>query len=92
MELRVLSDRAQSILTIDSTWGAHWDCSGDQIQISTCSNPRKSPVAYVHPSKYVDYKLNNDLGTANRCIKLLADAGYSQNDIPHEVIAINSLL
>ncbi|KGO71717.1 Extradiol ring-cleavage dioxygenase, class III enzyme, subunit B [Penicillium italicum] len=62
--------------------GAHWDCSGDQIQVSTSPTPEKSPVAYVSPSKYVDYKLNNDLGTADRCIKLLADAGFevSGND------------
>ncbi|KAJ5462161.1 Extradiol ring-cleavage dioxygenaseclass III enzymesubunit B, partial [Penicillium desertorum] len=57
--------------------GAHWDCSGDQIPMPTCLNPGKSPVAYVHPSKYVDYKLNNDLGTDDRCIKLLADAGFN---------------
>jgi aromatic ring-opening dioxygenase catalytic subunit (LigB family) len=34
-------------------------------------------VAYVHPSKYVDYKLNTDLETAERCIKLLVDAGFN---------------
>ncbi|KAJ5751893.1 Extradiol ring-cleavage dioxygenase class III enzyme subunit B [Penicillium odoratum] len=57
--------------------GAHWDCFGDQIQISTSPNPGKSPVAYVHPSKYLDYKLNTDLETAKRCINLLADAGFN---------------
>ncbi|KAJ5490001.1 Extradiol ring-cleavage dioxygenase class III enzyme subunit B [Penicillium expansum] len=57
--------------------GAHWDCFGDQIQVSTSPAPRKSPVAYVCPSKYLDYELNNDLGTAARCIKLLGDAGFN---------------
>ncbi|CAI4214080.1 unnamed protein product [Parascedosporium putredinis] len=38
--------------------------------------PRQVPVAYVHPSKYVDYKLNPDLKTAERCISMLRDAGF----------------
>lgn len=38
-------------------------------------NPGKSPVAYVHPSKYVDYKLNPDLAMGERCIDHLNAAG-----------------
>jgi Uncharacterized conserved protein len=57
--------------------GSHWDCVGDQIQISINPNPSKSPVAYVHSSKYVDYKLNPDLETSQRCIDLLSKAGYN---------------
>ncbi|RAK96609.1 DODA-type extradiol aromatic ring-opening family dioxygenase [Aspergillus ibericus CBS 121593] len=57
--------------------GAHWDCYGDQIQVSTNPNPDKSPVAYVHPSKYVDYRLNPDLKTARRCVDLLAKEGFN---------------
>lgn len=30
----------------------------------------------MHPSKYVDYELNPDLPTANRCIDLLAKEGF----------------
>ncbi|KAL2412557.1 hypothetical protein ABEF91_000836 [Exophiala dermatitidis] len=56
--------------------GAHWDATGDRIEVATNPNPGKSPVAYVHPSKYVDYKLNPDLDTANRCISMLAEAGF----------------
>lgn len=52
-------------------------CFRDQIQVSTNLSPAKSPVAYVHPSKYVDYKLNPDLQTAERCINLLTKAGYN---------------
>jgi aromatic ring-opening dioxygenase catalytic subunit (LigB family) len=33
--------------------------------------PEKSPVAYVHPSKYVDYQLVPDLATGKKCIQTL---------------------
>jgi len=62
--------------------GAHWDCRGDKIQIATNPNPGKSPVAYVHPSKYVDYKLNPDLPTAERCIAMLKDEGFNVEGNP----------
>lgn len=35
--------------------GAHWDCLNDKMQVATNPNPAKSPVSYVHQSKYVDY-------------------------------------
>jgi aromatic ring-opening dioxygenase catalytic subunit (LigB family) len=57
--------------------GAHWDCLGDAIQVATNPTPAKSPVAYVHPSKYVDYPLNPDIPTAERCISLLSSAGFN---------------
>ncbi|PYI17662.1 aromatic ring-opening dioxygenase family protein [Aspergillus japonicus CBS 114.51] len=57
--------------------GAHWDCFNDQIQVATNSNPGKSPVAYVDPAKYVDYPLNPDLATSQRCIELLAREGFN---------------
>ncbi|KAK4119834.1 LigB subunit of an aromatic-ring-opening dioxygenase LigAB [Parathielavia appendiculata] len=56
--------------------GAHWGAQGDEIHVATNHAPTKSPVAYVHPSKYVDYKLNPDLKTAERCINLLQSAGF----------------
>jgi aromatic ring-opening dioxygenase catalytic subunit (LigB family) len=62
--------------------GAHWDCYNDQIQIATNPQPAKSPVAYVHPSKYVDYKLNSDLATATRCIETLKKAGFEVSGNP----------
>jgi aromatic ring-opening dioxygenase catalytic subunit (LigB family) len=34
-------------------------------------------VAYVHPSKYIDYKLNPDLPMAERCIKMLSAEGFN---------------
>lgn len=40
-------------------------------------SPGKSPVAYVHPSKYIDYKLEPDLPTGERCMKLLKSEGFS---------------
>ncbi|KAL3437031.1 Extradiol ring-cleavage dioxygenase, class III enzyme, subunit B [Aspergillus tetrazonus] len=57
--------------------GAHWDTAGDAIEVSMNPNPGKSPVAYVHPSKYVDYNLTPDLSTGQRCISMLQSAGFS---------------
>lgn len=58
--------------------GAHWDARGtNRIDVSMNPNPAKSPVAYVHPSKYVDYKLNPDLETGKRCIRMLREKGVN---------------
>lgn len=67
---------------VDDEKGAHWDAIGDKIEVATNPNPGKSPVAYVHPSKYVDYKLNPDLPTAERCISMLSDAGFDVSGNP----------
>jgi aromatic ring-opening dioxygenase catalytic subunit (LigB family) len=57
--------------------GAHWDCIGEnKIQVSTNPSPGKSPVAYVHPSKYVDYELKPDLQMAQRIIEMLSVEGF----------------
>jgi aromatic ring-opening dioxygenase catalytic subunit (LigB family) len=55
---------------------------GDRIEVATNPNPAKSPVAYVHPSKYIDYKLNPDLETAERCISILSAAGFDAHGNP----------
>ncbi|KAJ1328862.1 4,5-DOPA dioxygenase extradiol [Microdochium nivale] len=60
--------------------GAHWDALGEGVEVTTTVNPGKSPVAYVHPSKYQDYKLNPDIPGAHRCIQLLRDAGIEANE------------
>lgn len=57
--------------------GAHWDATYDAIEVATNPDPGKSPVAYVHPDKYVNYKLNADVPTANRCIDMLKDADFN---------------
>jgi len=57
--------------------GAHWDATGDAVEVAMNPSPGKSPVAYVHPSKYKDYKLNPSLPTGERCISLLKDAGFN---------------
>ena len=37
--------------------GAHWEVSGKGVEIaSNDGNPKKQPVAWVEPSKYVDYQ------------------------------------
>ncbi|KAL3475983.1 Extradiol ring-cleavage dioxygenase, class III enzyme, subunit B [Aspergillus californicus] len=73
----------------ESSLAKYWKQYGDKalknrikgivIMVCTLRNKPdvKSPVAYVHPSKYVDYKLNTDLETPERCIKLLVDAGFN---------------
>ncbi|KUJ07453.1 extradiol ring-cleavage dioxygenase class iii protein-like protein subunit B [Mollisia scopiformis] len=55
--------------------GAHWATLGDEIEVAANPNPSKSPVAYVHPSKFENYKLNPDLPMATRCVSLLKAAG-----------------
>ena len=57
--------------------GAHWDATGDAVEVAMNPAPGKSPVAYVHPSKYVDYKLNPDLETGERCISILKEGGFN---------------
>ncbi|KAF9733975.1 hypothetical protein PMIN06_011405 [Paraphaeosphaeria minitans] len=58
--------------------GAHWDARGtNRIDVATNPDPQKSPVAYVHPSKYVDYKLVPDVSTGNRIVGMLNAAGLN---------------
>ncbi|KAH6892058.1 Extradiol ring-cleavage dioxygenase, class III enzyme, subunit B [Thelonectria olida] len=63
--------------------GAHWATSlPNTILISANPSPGKSPVAYVHPSKYVDYKLNPDLAHVPTIQSLLAAAGIASQPAP----------
>ncbi|KAK7966025.1 aromatic ring-opening dioxygenase family protein [Apiospora aurea] len=55
--------------------GAHWATSLPGILISAHPNPGKSPVAYVHPSKYQAYALNPDLSYVPTLQQTLAAAG-----------------
>ena len=57
--------------------GAHWDATGDAIEVAMNLAPGKSPVAYVHPSKYVDYELEADLPTGERCMRMLKAEGFN---------------
>lgn len=57
--------------------GAHWAALGDAIEVAANPKPDKSPVAYVHPSKYVPYVLNPDLPMANRVCDLLKESGFN---------------
>ncbi|KAF2192017.1 catalytic LigB subunit of aromatic ring-opening dioxygenase [Zopfia rhizophila CBS 207.26] len=58
--------------------GAHWDARGpNRVDVSMNPSPAKSPVAYVHPSKYKEYKLNPDLSTGKRCLSLLNASGIN---------------
>jgi len=62
--------------------GAHWDALNDKIQVATNPKPNKSPVAYVHPSKYVNYKLVPDPETGRRCVQLLKAEGFNAEENP----------
>ncbi|KAK6834885.1 hypothetical protein PG987_009579 [Apiospora arundinis] len=55
--------------------GAHWATSLPGILISAHPKPGKSPVAYVHPSKYQSYALNPDLAYVPVLQQQLAAAG-----------------
>ena len=57
--------------------GAHWDATGDRLEVAMNPKPSKSPVGFVHPSKYINYALNPDLPNGQRCIDLLRKAGFS---------------
>ncbi|KAK2601821.1 hypothetical protein QQS21_004604 [Conoideocrella luteorostrata] len=73
--------------------GAHWDASDDRIEVATNPDPAKTTIAFVHPSKYVDYKLNPDLETAEMCISMLSGEGFQASgnakfDWIHDTIII----
>lgn len=55
--------------------GAHWATLGDEIEVAANTSPAKSPVAYVEPSKFVNYKLNPDISMASRCVEMLKKSG-----------------
>ncbi|KAF2798431.1 aromatic ring-opening dioxygenase family protein [Melanomma pulvis-pyrius CBS 109.77] len=64
-------------LTLTFTKGAHWACVGqNKVEVSMNPNPGKSPVALVHPSKYLNYKLVPDLESGKKCIDILAKDGF----------------
>lgn len=62
--------------------GAHWDCLGNRVQVATNLQPQKSPVSYVDPAKYIDYKLNPDIDNGRRCVELLKAQGFEASEAP----------
>lgn len=60
--------------------GAHWDVAGDGVEVSANPSPEKSPVGYVHPSKYINYKLEPDLPTSQRCLEVLKAGGFNASE------------
>lgn len=44
--------------------------------------PTKAPIGGVHPSKYVDYKLESDLPMGERVIGMLKKAGFNAKAEP----------
>lgn len=47
------------------------------IEVAMNPKPGKSPVGYVHPSKYIDYKLEADLPNGERCMSMLKEEGFN---------------
>ena len=62
--------------------GAHWATSSPGILISANPQPKKSPVAYVHPSKYASYDLKPDVGFVPVLQSHLAAAGIPSQPDP----------
>ena len=56
--------------------GAHWECLGDKIQVSTNPKPGKSPVAYVDPKWYKDYEINGSPELGKKCMSMLRKGGF----------------
>ncbi|KAI0023545.1 Extradiol ring-cleavage dioxygenase, class III enzyme, subunit B [Xylariomycetidae sp. FL0641] len=62
--------------------GAHWATTLDGVLLSAHPNPGKSPVAYVHPSKYAGYALTPDLGYLGTLEAHLGAAGIATARAP----------
>lgn len=62
--------------------GAHWSTSDPGVLISANPKPAKSPVAYVHPSKYQSYELNPDLDFVPTLQAHLSAAGIPSRPDP----------
>ncbi|KAF3770719.1 LigB subunit of an aromatic-ring-opening dioxygenase LigAB [Cryphonectria parasitica EP155] len=57
--------------------GAHWATTFDGVLISANPHPGKNPVAFVHPSKYEQYRLNPDLAMVSTIQSHLSAAGIA---------------
>ncbi|PWY97386.1 LigB subunit of an aromatic-ring-opening dioxygenase LigAB [Testicularia cyperi] len=68
--------------------GAHWESSSDAILVaSNAGNPKKQPVAWVEPSRYVNYKINSSPKLANQIVSRLTQHGIKAKLEPdHEWI------
>ncbi|TGO19722.1 hypothetical protein BPAE_0336g00020 [Botrytis paeoniae] len=55
---------------------------GNEIEVASNPTLGKSPVAYVHPPKYVPYRLNPDISMATRCVELLKKNNFAMESPP----------
>lgn len=56
--------------------GAHWESPTDEILVAANpTNPKKQPVAWVEPSRYVDYKINSSPKLADAVVTRLRQNG-----------------
>ncbi|ETS61950.1 hypothetical protein PaG_04064 [Moesziomyces aphidis] len=63
--------------------GAHWESPTDEILVAANpTNPKKQPVAWVEPSRYVDYKINSSPRLANEVVARLQQNGIKAKTDP----------
>ncbi|KAI0471639.1 Extradiol ring-cleavage dioxygenase, class III enzyme, subunit B [Xylariaceae sp. FL0804] len=62
--------------------GAHWATTLPGVLVSAHPKPSKSPVAYVHPSKYAGYALTPDPAFTPVVMSYLAAAGIPATAAP----------
>lgn len=62
--------------------GAHWECTGNRIEVSANPNPPKQPVTWVDPKKYKEFDTNPDLEFAKVVRQMLADKGFEVYEQP----------
>ncbi|KAH8691284.1 aromatic ring-opening dioxygenase family protein [Talaromyces proteolyticus] len=56
--------------------GAHWECTGNKIEVAMNPQPQKTPVAYVAPKRYHNFKLVPDIPLGHRVIGMLQESGF----------------
>lgn len=72
--------------------GAHWHVDGDHFEVATNPKPSKQPVAWVDPSKYMDFDANIDVDFAHHVIEELTAAGIDTRPAPNFEIIHDTFL
>ncbi|KAF4625770.1 hypothetical protein G7Y89_g12401 [Cudoniella acicularis] len=62
--------------------GAHWECTGDEIQVAMNPKPEKTPVAYVAPKRYHNFQITPDIAMGKRVLQMLRNAGFNATPNP----------
>ncbi|OOO06261.1 Extradiol ring-cleavage dioxygenase class III protein subunit B [Aspergillus oryzae] len=62
--------------------GAHWETTGDAIEVSMNQNPQKLPMGGVRDDRYIPYKLAPDLEGGQKVLDMLCGAGFDARAAP----------